>query len=111
MRTKSGVGWIDAAIEEADKNGFPLIRDRDDCRLIVSRLIGHPIGDRTYRDAPVATFIVHGRAKQHVADAVAYAWKLIAEAPPHMPEPPRRRARIKPGKRASGDTEALIANP
>jgi hypothetical protein len=83
MRTKSGVGWIDAAVEQADQNGFPLVRDRDDCRLIVSRLIGHPIGERSYRDLPITTFIVHGRAKQRVADAVAYAKKMIAEAVPH----------------------------
>jgi hypothetical protein len=92
MRTKSGVGWIDAAVEQADQNGFPLVRDRDDCRLIVSRLIGHQIGERSYRDLPITTFIVHGRAKQRVADAVAYARKMIAEAAPHTPEPPRRRS-------------------
>ena len=92
MRTKSGVGWIDAAVEQADQNGFPHVRDRDDCRLIVSRLIGHPIGERSYRDLPITTFIVHGRAKQRVADAVAYAKKIIAEARPHTPAPVRRRS-------------------
>jgi hypothetical protein len=92
MRTKSGVGWIDAAVEQADQNGFPLVRDRDDCRLIVSRLIGHQIGERSYRDLPIPTFIVHGRAKQRVADAVAHAQKMIAEARPHTPAPVRRCA-------------------
>jgi hypothetical protein len=92
MRTKSGVGWIDAAVEQADQNGFPHVRDRDDCRLIVSRLIGHPIGERSYRDLPIPTFIVHRRAKQRVADAVAYARKMIAEARPHPPAPVRRRS-------------------
>jgi hypothetical protein len=104
MRTKSGVGWIDAAVEQADQKGFPLVRDRDDCRLIVSRLIGHAIGERSYRDLPIPTFIVCGRAKQRVADAVAYAKKLIAAAAPHTPAPPRRRAQIKPTKHAAEAT-------
>jgi hypothetical protein len=92
MRTKTGVSWLDAAVEQADQNGFPALRDRDDCRLIFSRLIGHRVGDRSYRALPIPTFIVHGRAKQRVADAVAYARKMIAEAVPHTPEPPRRRS-------------------
>jgi hypothetical protein len=92
MRTKSGVGWIDAAVEQADQNGFPLVRDRNDCRLIVSRLIGHQIGERSYRDLPIPTFIVHGRAKQRIADAVAYAKKVIADAGPHERAPVRRRS-------------------
>jgi hypothetical protein len=95
MRTKTGVSWIDAAVEEADKNGFPIVRDRDDCRLIVSRLIGHPIGERSYRALPIPTFIVHGRAKQNVADAVAHAKMVIAEAIPHTPAPVRRRSYAK----------------
>ena len=95
MRTQTGVSWIDAAIEQADQNGFPLVRDRDDCRLIVSRLIGHPIGERSYRALPIPTFIVHGRAKQRVADAVAHAKKVIAEAVPHTPAPVRRRSYAK----------------
>ena len=92
MRTQTGVSWIDAAIEQADQNGFPLVRDRDDCRLIVSRLIGHPIGERSYRALPIPTFIVHGRAKQRVADAVAHAKMEIAEAVPQPPAPVPRRS-------------------
>jgi hypothetical protein len=92
MRTKTGVSWLDAAVDQADQNGFPLVRDRNDCRLIVSRLVGHQIGDRSYRDLPIPTFIVHGRAKQRIADAVAHAKKVIAEAIPHTPAPIRRRS-------------------
>jgi hypothetical protein len=74
------------------KTAFLALRDRDDCRLIFSRLIGHRVGDRSYRALPIPTFIVHGRAKQRVADTVAYAQKMIAEAIPHTTAPLRPRA-------------------
>jgi hypothetical protein len=95
MRTKTGVSWLDAAVEQADQNGFPAIRDRDDCRLIFSRLIGHRVGERSYRALPIPTFIVHGRAKQRVSDTVAYAGRAIDEAVPHAPASIRRRSYVR----------------
>jgi hypothetical protein len=94
MRSKTGVIWLDNAVEEADRAGFPDIRDRDDCCLIYSRLIGQPVAPETYRRLPIPTIVLHGRAKQNLRDVENRAKKVIAEATPHTPAPSRRRGKI-----------------
>jgi hypothetical protein len=93
MRSKTGVIWLDDAVERADKRGFPGLRDREDCCLFYSRLIGQPIAPDTYRRLPIPTRVVHGRAKQNLRDVEAHAKKMIAEAVPHVPAPPHPRRR------------------
>jgi hypothetical protein len=92
MRSKTGVIWLDNTIEQADKAGFPHLRDREDCCLLYSRLIGQPVALETYRRLRIPTVVIHGRAKQRPADVVAKAKSAIEQAAPHMPTPsPRRR--------------------
>jgi hypothetical protein len=93
MRSKTGVIWLDDAVEQADKEGFPALRDREDCCLYYSRLIGQPVALETYRRLPIRTIVLHGRAKQDLRDVEARATKVIAEATPHMPAPSRCRSR------------------
>jgi hypothetical protein len=94
MHSKTGVIWLDNAVEHADRAGFPDIRDREDCCLIYSRLICQPVAPETYRRLPIRTIVVHGRAKQRLDDVDAHARKVIAEAVPHLPAPSRRRREI-----------------
>ena len=93
MRSKTGLNWLDDAVEQADKNGFPVLRDREDCCLYYSRLIGQAVALETYRRLPIPTIVVHGRAKQDLRNVEASAEKTIAEATPHAPAPSRPRRR------------------
>jgi hypothetical protein len=91
MRPKTNVAWIDAAIEQADREGFPVFRAREDCHLLYIAITGNSISLSTYRRKPIPTKVVDGRATQCVPDVVARARRAIEEAPPHMPAASRRR--------------------
>ena len=65
MRPKTGVHWLDDLVEEAGRKGIPALMDREDSRILYSRIVGHDVPSETYRRIDgIPTRNVHGRAKQ-----------------------------------------------
>lgn len=97
MRTSSGVPWIDAYVNQADREGVPLTIDRESGRMLYSRILQQDIPMSVYRCLPIPTVVIHERPRQRPEDIIAAAKKIFAEAPVHSD--PRRLSRIPDRKR------------
>jgi hypothetical protein len=93
MRPKTGVHWLDDLVEEAGRKGIPALMDREDSRILYSRIVGHDVPIETYRRIDgIPTRNVHGRAKQDPKDVIARAKRAIEEAPRVLSAQPLRRS-------------------
>jgi hypothetical protein len=79
--TKTGIGWIDAFVEQADNEGVPETIDLESGRRLYSSILLQDVPMSIYRRLPIPYRVVHDRPRQRPGDVIAYAKQLFAEAP------------------------------
>jgi hypothetical protein len=99
MRTKTGISWIDAYVEQADREGVPLTIDRESGRELYSRILQQDVPMSIYRRLPIPTVVIHDRPRQRPEDIIAAAKQVFTEATVYCD--PRSLSRIPDRKRVS----------
>jgi hypothetical protein len=81
MRRKTGVHWLDAYVEQAEREGVPETIDRESGRLLYGRILQQDVPMKIYRRLAIPYVVIHGRARQRPGDVITAAKQVFAEAP------------------------------
>lgn len=81
MRMKTGIHWLDAYVEQAEREGVPETIDLKSGRMVYCRILQQDMPMKIYRRLPIPYVVIHGRARQRPDDVIAAAKKVFAEAP------------------------------